>query len=196
MELLVEDMGSPRSTHRKVNHVIRLIVPVCALRHHFCCYCYLKVRFHKSPINLGFAFFKKMMIRVAGEMVQQLRALSVLAEDLGGFPAPSWGSELYISPVLGDLCPHLTSPVTHTGQRHTCRQDTHTHQFIFYKKRNKLIRSHSVGQPSLELATILLLQPPKCQDFTFESPHPVFISLFLLHLNNQLFATSPSKLVI
>lgn len=157
MELLVEDMGSPRSTHRKVNHVIRLIVPVCPLWHHFCCYCYLKVRFHKSPINLGFAFLKKMMIRVAGEMVQQLRALSVLAEDLGGFPAPSRGLRtVYKSSARRSMPPSDFTSHT-TGQRHTCRQDTHTHQFIFYKKRNKLIRSHSVGQPSLELATILLL---------------------------------------
>lgn len=124
MELLVEDMGSPRLTHRKVNHVIRLIVPVCPLPHHFCCYCYLKVRFHKSPINLGFAFFKKMMIRVAGEMVQHLRALSVLAEDLGGFPAPSQGlrtvynSSARRSMPLSDFTSHTHGAETHVQARH------------------------------------------------------------------------------
>lgn len=75
-----------------------------------------------------------MMIQVAGEMVQQLRALSVLAKDLGGFPAPSWDSELYISPVLGDPCPHLTSPVTQRG-RDTRAGKTPIHINLFFTKR-------------------------------------------------------------
>lgn len=131
------------------------------------------------------------MIQEAGEMVQQLRALAVLAEDQSGFLAPSWGLTTFCNSTARRSMPS-SGFTRHTwGTRHTCRQNTHTHQFL-YKRRSKLmIRSHSVDQPDLELATILLLQPPKCQDFMLESPYPASINFFL-HLNNQLFTTSPS----
>lgn len=47
-------------------------------------------------------------------------------------------------------------------------------------------------QSGLELAAVLI-QPPKCQDYMHASPCPASISLFLLHLNNQLFAISLSS---
>lgn len=106
---------------------------------------------------------------------------------------PPGGTQLYITPVLGDPCPHLASPATHM---HVQARHPYTSIYFLQKEKQTYIRSHSVSQPGLEFATILLFQPPKCQDFAFELPYPVSISLYLLHLNNQLFATSPSKLVI
>jgi hypothetical protein len=77
----------------------------------------------KSLIFLVPIFNFKVMTLGTGEVAQWLRALAVLPEDQGSIPkCPHNGSQLSVSPVLGDL-----TPSSELLQQHTCVWCTDAH---------------------------------------------------------------------
>ena len=74
---------------------------------------------------------------VAGEMVQQLRALTDLLEDLSLMPSTHMVHKT-VTPVPENLCPFLFSAFTkHTRVKQTYHQkNTNAHKVAIYKDRH------------------------------------------------------------
>lgn len=157
--------------------------------------CDIKVRFHKPSINFGFAF-KNSCWEGLLERRFSSWALAVLPEELGGFPAPSCWLTTFSNPSSRRFLPSSGFHHAHAWGINTHAGQTPIHMNAGRGEKNlwwgltlwiRLARNYVV-QSGLGLAAVLL-QPPKCQDYMHASPCPASISLFLLHLDNQLFAT-------
>ena len=85
------------------------------------------LKFQSSLGNITRFPLKYSKMAVA-EMVQELIALSALAEDLGSIPRIYMESQPFVTPVPGDPVPSVGLHVrqTHMWHRHTCRQNTYT----------------------------------------------------------------------
>lgn len=136
MELLVEDMGVTKINTQKSKSCYQTHSSGLSSATSLLLLLLPQGQISQISHKPWFCFFKKMMIWVAGEMVQQLRALSVLAEDLGGFPAPSWGLRtVYNSSARRSMPPSDFTSHTHGAETHV--QARHPYTSIYFLQKEK-----------------------------------------------------------